>query len=91
MNISIKVSREQLGHVLAKAIGIGTDPPDPAELNSAKRNHHQGQVVHHGVGLAALVHPQPVVHAEGLLSLFDQGKLFWNVVSKWIPGQNLIV
>ena len=80
--------RELLHQVLDKAIGISTLPPDPAELNGTEGNDHQSEVVHHGVRLASLVHPQPVVNAERLLTLLDQGELLWDVAPKRIPGYN---
>ena len=70
---------------------MGALPPDPAELHSAEGEHDQGDVVHHGVGLPALVHSQAVVDAERLLPLLDQGKLLWDVASKRIPEQELFV
>ena len=44
--------------------------------------------MHHGVRLASLVHPQPVVNAERLLTLLDQGELLGNVAPKWVPRYN---
>ena len=80
--------REQPGYDLAKPIGIGHHPPGPAELNRTEREHHQGEVVDHGVRLPALMHPQSIVYVERLLSLLDQGELLGNVVAERIPGQN---
>merc|ERR1719209_45584 len=78
--------RKWPGCVLDEAIGISTLPPDPAELNGTEGDDHQSEVVHHGVRLASLVHPQPVVNAERLLTLLDQGEFLWDVAPKRIPA-----
>ena len=84
-HFNVKCSEHCWIFVSFEPIRIGALPPDPAELHSAEGERDQGDVVHHGVGLPALVHSQAVVDAERLLSLLDQGKLLWDVASKWIP------
>merc|ERR1719209_1101867 len=60
--------------------------PRSCTLNGTEGDDHQGEVVHHGVRLASLVHPQPVVNAERLLTLLDQGEFLWDVAPKRIPA-----